>query len=111
MGCRCKFEDMTNESTSGLPWAEARAKHVPLTDSAEDVQGWRAKQTAKRRPSTFKDYCASHGRCISCESTGIVLDERRGGFKSAVANEGVKLFERCAACGGTGVDYVFPRRQ
>ena len=84
---RCRFEDMGNESI-GVPWALARAKYVSLTDSAEDVQEWRAKQVANRKPSTLKDYCASHGRCIRRESTGIVLDEKRGGFKSAGSYEG-----------------------
>ena len=106
-----RFEDMSSERSLGLPWAVARAKYVPLGDTAEEVQEWRAKQVAKRKPSTFKDYCASHGRCISCESSGIVLDERRGGFKPVGLHEGVKLFERCAACEGTGVDYyVFPKK-
>jgi hypothetical protein len=62
------------------------------------------KQAAKRKPSTFKDYCAAHGRSTRCESTGIVLDERRGGFKLAGSYEGVKLFERCPACEGTGLE-------
>ena len=100
-----------NDEKNGLPWTMARSKHVPLADSAEGVQKWRAKQIAKRKPSTFKDYCSAHGRCVSCESTGIVVDEQRGGFKSAGWREGAKLFERCAACGGTGVEYVFPRKQ
>jgi hypothetical protein len=98
---------MSKESI-GVPWALARAKYVPLTDSAEEVQEWRAQQVASRKPSTFKDYCASHGRCIRCESTGIVLDEERGGFKSAGSYEGSKLFERCAACNGTGVESFLP---
>jgi len=89
----------------------ARLKYVPLADTAEGVQEWRAKQVAKRKPSTFKDYCAEHGRCVCCDSTGIVLDERRGGFKSVGWHEGAELFERCAVCGGTGVEYVFPRKR
>ena len=86
----------------------ARSKYVPLADSAEGVREWRAKQIAKRKPSTLKDYCAAHGRCVRCESTGIVLDERGGGFKSAGSYEGAKLFERCAACDGTGVEALLP---
>jgi hypothetical protein len=104
---RCKFEGMSNEK-NGLPWTVARSKHVPLTDSSEGVREWRANQIAKRKPSTFKDYCAAHGRCVRCESTGIVLDERRGGFKLAGWDEGAKLFERCGACDGTGVEPVLP---
>jgi|SRR6516165_10305486 len=101
---------MSNEK-NGLPWTMARLKYVPLADTAEGVQEWRAKQVAKRKPSTFKDYCAEHGRCVCCDSTGIVLDERRGGFKSVGWHEGAELFERCAVCGGTGVEYVFPRKR
>ena len=97
-----------NIERNGLPWTVARSKYVPLADSTEEVQEWRAKQIDKRKPSTFKDYCAAHGRCISCESTGIVLDERRRGFKSSGSYEGAKLFERCATCGGTGVESALP---
>ena len=92
-----------NNMRNGLPWTVARSKYVPLANSTDEVREWRAKQAAKRKPSTFKDYCAAHGRCVRCESTGIVLDERRGGFKLAGSYEGVKLFERCSACEGTGV--------
>ena len=98
---------MSNES-GGLPWAVARAKHVPLADSTEEVHAWRVSQITERKPSTFKDYCASHGRCLRCESTGIVLDEERGGFKSAGSYKDAKLFERCAACDGTGVEAAWP---
>ena len=96
---------MSNES-GGLPWAVARVKHVPLADSSEGVHAWRVKQIAERKPSTFKDYCASHGRCLRCESTGILLDEERGGFKSVGWYKGTNLFDRCAACNGTGVETV-----
>ena len=93
----------TNNKRNGLPWAVARSKYVPLGSTTEEVQEWRAKQAARRKPSTFKDYCAAHGRCDHCESTGIVLDERHGGFRLARSYEGVELFERCPACEGTGV--------
>ena len=86
----------------------ARSNYVPLADSTDGVREWRAKQIAKRKPSTFKDYCVAHGRCVRCESTGIVLDEKRGGFKSAGWQDGAKLFERCSACGGTGVESALP---
>jgi hypothetical protein len=104
---RCRFKDMSRES-SGLSWTVARAKHVPLADSTEGVRVWRAKQISERRPSTFKDYCAAHGRCLRCESTGIVLDEAQGGFKSAGSTKEVQLFERCPACDGTGVEAARP---
>ena len=89
---------------NGLPWTVARSKYVPLGNTTEEVREWRAKQAAKRKPSTFKDYCAAHRRCVRCESTGVVLDERRGGFKLVGSYEGVKLFERCPTCEGTGVE-------
>src|SRR6516162_9038881 len=92
----------------GLHWAVARSRYVPLSDSRETVQEWRTKQIAKRKPSTFRDYCAAHGRCLRCESTGIVLDERRGGFKIAGRHEGAEMFERCPACEGTGVEAALP---
>ena len=98
---------MSNERI-GLPWAAARSKYVPLADSTEEVREWRAKRVAKRKPSTFKDYCAAHGRCLRCESTGIVLDEERGGFKPAGSYKDANLFERCAACDGTGVEAARP---
>jgi hypothetical protein len=93
---------MSNER-SGLPWAVARSRYVPLADSIDDVREWRATRVAKRKPSTFKDYGVAHGRCLRCESTGIVLDERKGGFKIAGRHEGADLFERYPACDGTGV--------
>jgi hypothetical protein len=93
---------MSNDK-NGLPWAVARLRHVPLVENPEQVQKWRAGRIAQRKPSTFKDYCAAHGRCVRCESTGIVLDEQRGGFKQVGHHEGAKLFERCAACDGTGL--------
>jgi hypothetical protein len=96
---------MINEK-NGLPWTMARSKYVPLADSTDEVREWRASQIAQRKPSTFKDYCAAHGRCIRCDSTGLVLDEKRGGFKLAGRGEGAKLFERCGACDGTGVGSV-----
>ena len=102
-----RLEEMNN-TRNGLPWTVARSKYVPFVKSPEEVQKWRAKQTAKQKPSTFKDYCAAHGRCVRCESTGIVLDERRGGFKSAGSYEGESLFERCKACDGTGVEAAWP---
>jgi predicted Zn-dependent protease with MMP-like domain len=89
---------------NGLPWTVARSNYVPLADSTEEVHEWRVKRAAKQKPSTFKDYCAAHRRCIRCESTGIVLDEIQGGFKLAGSYQGVKLFERCPACEGTGVE-------
>jgi hypothetical protein len=98
---------MSNEK-NGMPWTMARSKYVPLADSTDAVREWRANQIARRKPSTFKDYCAAHGRCVHCESTGIVLDEIRGGFKLAGWSEGVKLFVRCGACDGTGVESVLP---
>ena len=96
------MEDMSNER-NGLPWTVARSRYVSLADSTEEVQEWRARRAAKRKPSTLRDYCAAHGRCVRCESTGIVLDEMRGGFKVAGRYEGAELFERCPACDGTGV--------
>ncbi|SRR5579871_425732 len=98
---------MTKQSV-GLPWAMARAKHVPLADSTEGVRVWRATRISGRKPSTFKDYCATHGRCLRCESTGIVLDEERGGFKSAGTYQDAQLFDRCPACDGTGVEETRP---
>jgi len=95
---------------NGLPWTAARSNYVPLLISTEDVQEWRAKMAAQRKPSTFKDFCAAHGRCVRCESTGIVLDEIRGGFKVG-SYQGVTLFERCPACEGTGVEHRFYREK
>ena len=89
----------------GLHWAVARSRYVPLADSRETMQEWRAEQIAKRKPSTFKDYCIAHGRCLRCESTGIVLDEQ-GRFKIAGIHEGSELFERCPVCDGTGVAWL-----
>jgi hypothetical protein len=37
-----------------------------------------------------------------------LADEGGGGFKSAGSYEGAKLFERCAACDGTGVEALLP---
>lgn len=96
------------KQSSGMPWAMARAKHVPLADSPEGVRMWRANRISERKPSTFKDYCSTHGRCLRCESTGIVLDEERGGFKSAGIYQDAALFDRCPVCDGTGVDEAWP---
>jgi hypothetical protein len=85
-------------------------QHV-ITNPAPDYRfniSWQVRPALQ--PSTFRDYCAAHGRCLHCESTGIVLDERRGGFNVAGRHEGAELFERRPACDCTEVErcVLFP---
>ncbi|HUB17254.1 MAG TPA: hypothetical protein VL990_01385 [Acidobacteriaceae bacterium] len=67
-----------------------------------DAREWRARQTEAGRPSTWLDFCRSHGICAACAAAGVALNGNGVGFKTLGWSANLPLYEECTACGGTG---------
>lgn len=87
----------------GLPWHEAVSKVAPKPMSLEEVKAWRTREAAAGRPSSYEEFCRTHGLCVVCRGEGLVHNDNGVGFKVVGMDGDTRLFERCPVCGGTGV--------
>jgi hypothetical protein len=87
----------------GFPWSDVRSKYVPKGMSIEEIKEWRRGEAVAGRPSSYEDFCRAFGFCIACLGEGVTPNESGVGFKVVGLEGGLRLFERCPVCGGTGV--------
>ena len=71
--------------------------------SLEEVKAWRTREAAAGRPSSYEEFCRTHGLCVVCRGEGLVHNDNGVGFKVVGMDGDTRLFERCPVCGGTGV--------
>jgi hypothetical protein len=89
---------------NGLPWHEAVAKRGPMPMSVAEIKAWRTREAAAGRPSSFAEFCRTHGLCVSCLGEGLTHNDNGVGFKVVGMDGDTQLFEQCSVCGGTGLD-------
>ena len=70
--------------------------------SLEDVKAWRTREAAAGKPSSYEDFCHTHGLCVACLGEGVTRNDNGVGFKVVGMDGDVQLFERCPVCVGTG---------
>lgn len=77
--------------------------------SVQAIKEWRASEFDAGRPSGLDDFYAAHGLCLDCQSTGVLIVERRKpadrvdeACAVALGIENVPIYERCSTCDGSG---------
>ena len=85
-----------------LPWPEVRSKILPKPLSLEETKEWRTREAAAGRPSSYEDFCRTHGLCLTCLGEGVTHNDNGIGFRVVGMDGDTQLFEQCPVCGGTG---------